>query len=102
MGKLFGVTTPLGCEIETTTEYWDYVSSKKHPYMSGKEMLVQEILENPDEIRKSRIEETVFLYYLKKERLYCAVAKHESGKRGFLLTAYPADKVKEGEILWKK
>ncbi len=64
--------------------------------------MVEEILAAPDEIRKSKIESSVFPYYLKRERLYCAVAKRESEQRSFLLTAYPADKIKEGEIIWKK
>ena len=63
--------------------------------MRGKEKIVKEVLSNPDEIRKSKIAENVFLYYKKMEKLYCVVAKHEV-KEGFLITAYPTDKVKEG------
>ncbi len=36
--------------------------------------------------------EDVFLYYKKIDKLYCVVAKHE-GEEGFLITAYPTDKV---------
>ena len=31
----------------------------------------------------------------------CAVAKRADG-RGYLITAYPADKVKDGELVWKR
>jgi len=29
------------------------------------------------------------------------ITRHE-GKKGFLITAYPVDKVKEGKIIWIK
>ncbi|ODS33222.1 MAG: hypothetical protein SCARUB_01613 [Candidatus Scalindua rubra] len=51
--------------------------------------------------RKSSIDEEVFLYYKKYDRLYCVVAKHIE-KDGFLITTYPTDKVKEGETIWTK
>jgi hypothetical protein len=54
-----------------------------------------------DSIRKSKIDENVFLYYKQNDRLYCVVARHE-GKEGFLITAYPTDKVKEGDVIWTK
>jgi hypothetical protein len=48
-----------------------------------------------------RKDEKVFLYYKLQDKLYCVVARHE-GTEGFLITAYPTDKVKEGEIIWTK
>jgi hypothetical protein len=69
--------------------------------MHRKEEIVIETLKDPDEIRRSVIDPSVFLYYKRHDRLYCAVAKHINGK-GFLITAYPNDKVKEGETVWTK
>lgn len=69
--------------------------------MKNKENIVQTILEQPDEIRQSKIDREVFLYYKLYERLYCAVVKH-TGNQEFLITAYPTDKVKEGEVIWTK
>jgi len=97
----FEITTPLNVKIRITKQYWDYLINIKHKVMRGKEKIVKEVLLTPDEIRKSKIDEDVFLYYKKIEKLYCIVAKHE-GKEGFLITAYPTDKVKEGEIIWIK
>ena len=59
------------------------------------------VLSEPDMIRKSKIDDNVFLYYKQQDKLYCVVVRHE-GQEGFLITAYPTDKVKEGEILWIK
>jgi hypothetical protein len=101
MEAYFKIKTPLGAEIRVTKEYWNYLITKKHTVMHGKEEIVIETLRDPDEIRRSIIDHSVFLYYKRHERLYCAVARHINGK-GFLITAYPTDKVKEGETVWTK
>ncbi len=85
----------------TTFEYWQYPTSKKHKIMEGKEGIVKEILHKPDEIRQSKIDRDVFLYYRRFDKLYCVVVKH-AGEEGFLITTYPVNKVKEGEIIWIK
>ncbi len=97
----FKVKTPLNVEVRTTKDYWQYLITKKHSVLHDKEEVVIETLRNPDEIRKSSIDETVFLYYKKHDKLYCVVARHIK-KDGFLITAYPTDKVKEGETIWTK
>ena len=103
MDTLFAVITPLGYSIRTTKTYWQYLINVKHPCMADKQETIKQILEDPDKICRSAIDDTVYLYYRKMERLYCAVAKHNpADKNGFLITAYPADKVKEGEVVWKK
>lgn len=101
MKKYFEVKTPLKVKIRTTKEYWTYLITKKHRVMNGKKKMVIETLKSPDEIKKSRVDETIFLYYKQFDRLYCVVAKH-AGKDGFLITAYPADKVKEDKNIWTK
>ncbi|MBI4685429.1 MAG: DUF4258 domain-containing protein [Nitrospirae bacterium] len=95
------VKTPIGIEVRTTVQYWEYLASFKHPVMRNKEDIVKSVLQMPDEIRQSKTDKEVFLYYRQSDRLYCVVVKH-AGKEGFLITAYPVDKVKEGEIVWTK
>ena len=73
----------------------------KHVTMKDKEQTVETVLSDPDFIRKSKIDENVYLYYKQKDRLYCVVVRHE-GAEGFLITAYPTDKVKEGDLIWTK
>jgi len=99
--NILEITTPLGVKVTCSSEYWEYIVSVKHPIMKGKEGLVAEILHHPDEIRKSKIDPNVYLYYKGFERLYCSVAKHE-GRNGFLITTYPTNMTKEGEIIWTK
>lgn len=97
----FKIKTPLDVEVRTTIDYWQYLIDIKHPIMKNKEAEVKNTLENPDEIRQSKIEKEIFLYYKKFDKLYCVVAKHINS-HGFLITAYPTDKIKEGDIIWKK
>jgi len=71
--------------------------------MFGKEELVENTISNPDEIRRSSKDDTVFLFYKRSEdyRFVCAVVKRLNGD-GFLITAYPTNSIKLGEQLWTK
>jgi hypothetical protein len=69
--------------------------------MKGKEDVVKAVLQFPDEIRQSKTDKDVFLYYKEFDKLYCAVVRH-IGMEGFLITAYPTDKVKEGDSIWTR
>jgi hypothetical protein len=71
--------------------------------MFGKELSVKAALETPDQIRQSRSDPMVFLFYKSEHatRWVCAVAK-EREDSGFLITAYPTDRIKEGVKVWPK
>lgn len=69
--------------------------------MKSKENFVKVVLQVPDEIRQSKMDKDVFLYYKQFDRLYCVVVRH-AGTEGFLITAYPTDKIKEGDVIWTK
>lgn len=98
----FEVKTPLNKIIRTTKEYWNYLIEIKHANVNGHENEVINTLNDPDMIRRSKIDEDVFLYYKKAENfLYCVVTRHENGT-GYLITAYLTDKLKEGESVWTK
>lgn len=100
---LFEVMTPLGFQVRVSKAYWKIIVTIKHPAMVGHEQDVKETLENPSEIRLSRSDPAVHLFYSPERigRWVCAVAKRVDGK-GFLITAYPTDAVKEGERIWPK
>lgn len=93
--------TPLNVEVRTTTGYWEYLITMKHPVMKDKEDMAKATLQFPDEIRQSKTDRDVFLYYKQFDKLYCVVVKH-IGMEGFLITAYPTDKVKEGDSIWTR
>ncbi|PIW63345.1 MAG: hypothetical protein COW13_01960 [Candidatus Omnitrophica bacterium CG12_big_fil_rev_8_21_14_0_65_50_5] len=100
---LFDVVTPLGFHVRVTRSYWQVIVSIKHPVMEGHEKDVRAALEHPEEIRRSKADATVYLFYKtqRKDRWVCAVSKKLNGE-GFLITAYPTDSIKAGEKLWPK
>jgi len=71
--------------------------------MLGQEEEVQKTLAEPSEIRLSKRDGDVYLFYRPKRvrRWVCAVAK-DLGGDGFLITAYPADAIKEGVKVWPR
>ena len=100
---VFDVPTPLGFHVRCTRQYWQLITTIKHPAMAGREVDVKAALQAPSEIRQSKRDADVYLFY-KAERVgrwVCAVAKRLDGN-GFMITAYPTDAVKEGEIVWPK
>jgi hypothetical protein len=100
---LFQVLTPLNFSVRVTRSYWEYIVSIKHPVMAGCEQDVQETLESPDEVRVSRSDPDVYLFYKSKQarRWVCAVAR-QLDEEGFLINTYPTDAIKEGVKIWPK
>lgn len=100
---LFDVPTPLGFSVRVTRRYWTLIFTVKHPVMHGREADVQETLRSPDQVRRSRSDPNVFLFYRSERsgRWICAVAKRLNGE-GFLITTYPTETIKEGEQIWSK
>lgn len=100
---LFEVTTPLGFRVRVTCSYWNLISTIKHPVMAGKESIVKDTLQTPVQIRISRSDASVFLFYRQEraDRWMCAVAKRLNSE-GFLITAYPTEAIKEGVRVWPK
>jgi hypothetical protein len=100
---LFEVSTPLGFRVRVTRGYWEFMVTVKHPVMRERATEVQDVLQTPDEIRQSRSDPAVFLFYraVLSGRWFCAVAKRLNGD-GFLITTYPTDAIKEGEQVWSR
>lgn len=102
MEPLFEVDTPLGVRVRTTEEYWQEIVENKHPVMEGKTEQIKAALARPREVRKSRSDPRVYLYYRAEPNTpywVCAVVKHLNGE-GFIITAYRTDRIKEGDRAW--
>ncbi|PKB77848.1 MAG: hypothetical protein BZY88_20565 [SAR202 cluster bacterium Io17-Chloro-G9] len=99
----FDVYTPLGFRVRANFAYWQIIVRAKHPVMEGRESIVQEVLRFPDEIRQSRRDSDVYLFYRaeRPDRWTCVVVKRQ-GDDGFLITTYPTDGIKEGTAIWTK
>ena len=100
---LFQALTPLGFTVRVTRERWNLIATIKHPVILGHEGDVKQTLENPDQVRQSRSDPQVLLFYhgSGEKRWVCAVTKH-AADQGFLITAYPTDAIKEGMQVWPK
>ena len=67
--------------------------------MESYEELVKQTLASPEEVRRSKKDPAVHLYYRKTNGHYCCVvAKHLNGD-GFVVTTYMTDRIRIGERL---
>ena len=96
------IETPLGFRVICSEEYWERITSIKHPAMRDRLEDVRNTLSNPDEVRRSVSDQNVFLFHRRaRPRWVCAVVRRENDI-GYLITAYPADKIKQGEVVWRR
>ena len=99
----FSAETPLGIVIRTTRIYWEKITNTKHPSIKKYESEVRKTLENPDQIRRSRQDSNVHLYYKSLGKVsICVVADHLDRNQGYIITAYLTDRIKEGEKIYDK
>ncbi|HXI11048.1 MAG TPA: DUF4258 domain-containing protein [Thermoanaerobaculia bacterium] len=101
---LFEVRTPLGWSVRAGRQQWLRISTIKHRTMAGKENEVRQVLRDPEQIRRSRKDAAVYLFYrpLRPGRWICAVAKQVDNGSGFLVTAYSTEAIKQGETVWRR
>jgi len=99
----FLVETPFGVKIRTTKQYWKDTVLKKHPSIKRFKSKIKAVLKDPDQIRKSNKDPRVYLYYKSIGKLsICIVADHVNIQEGYIITAYPTDRIKEGEKVYEK
>ena len=89
--------TPLP-RIVNVNDYLDYITNRIVPDFDRE---IRAALEGPDEIRQSRTDTEILLFYKTEgtSRWVCAVAKH-ARDQAFLITAYPTDAIKKGIRVW--
>ena len=91
----FSVVCVLGKRISVTEAYWQKIVTIKHPSMTGKDLEVRETLVDADEVRESRSDTQVRMYYRQYGLAHlCVVVKHLNGT-GFVVTAYFTERIKE-------
>ncbi len=94
----------FGGIIELTEERWKHIT-KEHPEVRPYRSQIQEVLERPDYVKRSKRDSTVLLYYRFYEgsfngKYLLVVVKKE--KRPFVLTYYITDVIKRGETVWQR
>ena len=68
----FSITSKLGKKINVSKARWQLIVTTKHPEIKDKEDEVRQTLSDPDEIRVSSTDQSVYLYYKKYEKLSLA------------------------------
>ncbi|NBU98914.1 MAG: hypothetical protein EBS19_12025 [Spirochaetia bacterium] len=101
MDFIFQIDTILGFSVRTTRDYWDKICLK-HPELIDRLEEVKKVLKEPMEIRKSKTDELIFLFYMETGKYWLSVVAKKENDIGFLVTAYFTDKIKEGERVWPK
>ncbi len=96
------IQSPIDPNIRFDFNYFYNSILVKHPFLIGHEREIINCLESPFTIRRSRHDQNVTLYYsIFQTRMLCSVVKTTT-QYSFLITCYPCDSVKNGEILWLK
>lgn len=97
------VQTSLGFPVILEEERWEYIVSVKHPVMDSRKDDVLKALITPIEVRRSRRDPNVLLFYRAERpgRWICVVVRRLD-EAGTLITAYPTDAIKEGEQIWRR
>jgi len=96
---LFEVSTPLGFSVRTTASYWALIETK-HSEIAGREAEVQTCLSTPNQIRQSRQDSTIYLFYRSRPPYHLCVIVKRLNDTGFVVTCYLTDKIKEGDKIW--
>ena len=97
------VTDCFGRQVRMTDERLAHVL--EHAEMTGMEEAIVRTLQRPAEVRRSRTDETVRLFYEFQpttrvgEKWLCVVVKYLQ-EDAFVVTAYLTDKMKAGERVW--
>jgi hypothetical protein len=78
-----------------------------HPEMRNQKTRIKETLTEPDEIRASIQNSAVWLFYKLYPKTpvttkYLLVIVKVSNEEGFIVTAFYTDKIKKGDLIWKK
>jgi len=71
--------------------------------MTGRERDVASALRDPIEIRRSRSDGHVYLFYrLERTGRWLCVVARQLDSEGFVISCYPTDAIKIGEQVWTK
>jgi len=96
------ITCVLGKKISFTKERYIHITIR-HPELDGKEQEVVKTLTNANFVQESVYDKKVLLYYRAIAKTnYLVVAVKLLNNHGFIITAYIANIIKKGEIIWKK
>lgn len=95
----------VGKTIRLDENRWDH--ALEHPEMENQIIRVRETVVNPDEVKESAYDPSIWLFYKfyndtpVTEKFLLVAVKILNGE-GFIVTAFFTDRVKRGGLVWKK
>jgi hypothetical protein len=96
----FEASTPFGFRVRCSGRHWEFLVRWKHPVLEGRSSEVVRLLEFPEHVRRSRTDPAVLLFYRRCEKRWLCGVVRMAASGAFLVTAYPTDALKAGEIVW--
>ena len=92
-------------KITLTEERKNHILNR--PELLNQESKIKETLNNPELLKKSVSDERVVIYYKHYPTTpvtskYLAVVVKISYKENFIISAYFTDRIKKGDVTWKK
>ncbi len=95
----------LGKMVRLDEDRWKHV--QEHPEMVNELDKLRETLAEPDEIRTSVYDASVWLFYKLYKRTpvtqkYSLVVVRMLNEEGFIVTAFFTDTVKKGDRIWNR
>ena len=90
--------------IKLLPSRWKHIT-KQHPEVKPYKNKIQEVLRNPELVKRSKRDKDTFLYYRYYSNIYngkylLVVARTKN--EPMVLTCYMTDKIKKGDLIWKK
>ena len=90
--------------ITLTDKQWSHII-EEHPEIQPYKNRLSEVLSKPDLVKRSKRNKDIFLYYhyykdIYKGKYLLAVARTRD--KPLLLTCYITDRIKKGDLVWKK
>ena len=104
---IFEVKSVLGKKIRLTKEILNQILDKHLEIHKGDHETIKLTLTDADIVVADKYDETVFIYQKLFTRtrygpkFFNVVVKHLNSD-GFVITLYPSNKIKQGEIVWTK
>lgn len=96
------ITCVLGKKIKFTKERYLHVILR-HPELEDKEKEIMKAIEEADFVQESVYDKSTLLYYRTvNKKDYVVVVVKLLNNHGFIITAYIANVIKKGAIIWKK
>ena len=102
---ILDIKSRVGKRVTLDEERWRHIQD--HPEMNGEIDRLRETLLEPDEVRRSIYDASVWLFYRHysstpvTEKYLLAVVRL-TNEEGFIITAFFTDTVKRGGLLWSR